>query len=363
MIVRRAAAVILASSLIGLVSFALTGCVTERPKPPEAAKLVWPPPPGTARIQFVRSVVGDEDIAHDTTYTQGIINFLSGVKPPPNRIIEPMGLAVSDDGQTLYVADTAWQQVFVFDFGRKKFSKIEGFKHPLGVALDGSQNLYVVDQEMKGIKVFNSAGQELRFITDKSVARPVGVAIDRHRGKIYLVDTALKNNEEHDVKVFAIDGKLLGHFGGPGITPGKLLYPTYVALDDQGDVYVTDTINCRVEMFDAGGKFVKMFGQAGDAWGMFARPKGLAVDTLGNLYVADSGWSNIQIFNQKGQVLLFFGGRGPIPGMLANPTAVAIDKTNHIFVGDLINHRVEEYQLVNTVHADTQSGPMTTASK
>jgi len=57
-------------------------------------------------------------------------------------------------------------------------------------------------------------------------------------------------------------------------------------------------------------------------------------------------------------VLLFFAERGPMPGLLKNPTAIAIDKDNHIYVGDLINHRVEEYQLVNTVLADTLGGPM-----
>jgi len=55
---------------------------------------------------------------------------------------------------------------------------------------------------------------------------------------------------------------------------------------------------------------------------------------------------------------LFFAERGPMPGLLMNPTAVAIDKDNHIYVADYINHRVEEYQLVNTVLADTLGGPL-----
>jgi DNA-binding beta-propeller fold protein YncE len=86
---------------------------------------------------------------------------------------------------------------------------------------------------------------------------------------------------------------------------------------------------------------------------MFDKPKGVALDSFGNLYVADSGWSNVQIFNSKGQILLFFGGRGPIPGMLKNPTAVAIDRQNKIYVADYINHRVDEYELVNTKAADS----------
>ncbi|MDH3769263.1 MAG: hypothetical protein OES99_12545, partial [Gammaproteobacteria bacterium] len=73
------------------------------------------------------------------------------------------------------------------------------------------------------------------------------------------------------------------------------------------------------------------------------------------------GWSNVQIFNQNGDVLLFFGGRGPIPGMLRNPTAIAIDGRNHIYVADFVNHRVNEYRLVNTTAADSYSATQSEA--
>jgi len=78
------------------------------------------------------------------------------------------------------------------------------------------------------------------------------------------------------------------------------------------------------------------------------------VDSFGNLYVVDSGWSNVQLFNQKGQVLMFFGGRGTYPGLMQNPGVLAIDKKNRIYVGDLLNHRVNVYQLVNTTAADSE---------
>jgi len=334
----------------------LAGCAAKQPEP-ELKKLTWPAPPDTTRIEFVRTISSDKDLVDDTTFSQEVIGFLSGSKPPPNNLLEPMGLAVSDDGQVLYVADTSAQAVFVFDFGQKKFSRIEGLVHPLGLALDAQQNLYVVDQATKQVKVFDPAGKELRSFTDKSVVRPTGIAIDRQRGKVYVVDTATKTSEQHNVKIFSPDGKLLGHIGvGQGNIPGAFLFATYIALDADGNVYVTDTINCRVQVFDPNGKYVRTVGENGDVPGKFTRPKGLAVDSLGNLYVADSGWSNVQIFNRQGQILMFFGGRGPMPGLMRNPTAVAIDKNNRIYVGDYINHRVDVYQLVNTTVADTVGG-------
>jgi DNA-binding beta-propeller fold protein YncE len=340
----------------------LAGCATVAKKD-APVRLVWPPPPETTRVEFVRSIVSDEDLGKDTTFSQTLLNFLAGEKPKRNRVVEPMGIAVSDDGQRLYVSDYAQLAVFVFDFEKKALTKIgeeERLGRPVGIALDAQENLYVVEQEKKGISVLNRQGKNARFITDPSLERPTGIAIDRERGKIYLADTGRTNSNEHTVKIFNMSGEFIGTIGkGKGEEPGQFLFPTYLAVDHKGNLYVTDTLNSRVQMFDPDGKYVKSFGQRGNAWGMFDKPKGVALDTFGNLYVVDSGWSNVQIFNPKGQVLLFFGGRGPIPGMLKNPTAITIDRKNHIYVADYLNHRVEVYQLVNTTAEDSFISPVT----
>lgn len=355
----HAGRVIIAAIAAGL-SIMLASCVTA-PPPAEMTRLVWPAPPLTTRIEFVRSLFSEEDVGRDVTFNEKLVEFISGKKPPANRIAEPMALAVSDDGNRLYVSDYAQLAVFVFDFAQKSFTKIgkeAPLGRPMGVALDAQENLYVAEQEKKGISVFNRKGEVIRFITDPSIERPGGVAIDRERGKIYLADTAHTKSETHSIKIFDLQGKLLGALGkGKGTAPGQLLFPTYVSLDKQGNVYVTDTLNSRVQVFDAEGKYVKRFGERGNSWGMFDKPKGVATDSFGNVYVVDSGWSNVQIFNQKGEVLLFFGGRGPIPGMLQNPAPIAIDKQNRIYVGDYLNHRVEVYQLVNTSADDSFLAP------
>jgi DNA-binding beta-propeller fold protein YncE len=119
-----------------------------------------------------------------------------------------------------------------------------------------------------------------------------------------------------------------------------------VATDSTGNVYVSNTLNGRIEVFDAEGTYLRHIGERGNGYGMFDKPKGVAIDSFDNVYVVDSGWSNVQIFNQKGEVLLFFGGRGEYPGLLANPTGIAIDKRNRIYVADFLNYRVASYQLV-----------------
>lgn len=349
----RALCAALVTAFVGTFS----GCATA-PPPQQETKMVWPPPPLPARIQFVRNIASEKDLSSDTTFSEGLAAFLTGEKMPDGRVAEPVGLAVSADSNRLYIADLMQAAVFRYDFKDKKFSKFGAVGIPSGIALDAEENLYVVDTARKAIGVFGRDGKQVREITDPELVKPNGLAIDKARGKMYVVDTGDRAAKEQNVKVYNLQGRRTGAIGGaPGGDFGQFSYPTYVAVDNTGNVYVTDTLNGRVQKFDPEGKFLTAFGQPGSNWGEFDKPKGVAVDSFGNVYVADSGWSNVQIFNPKGQILLFFGGRGPVPGMMKNPLAVAIDANNRIYVGDYLNHRVGVYQLVNTSAADSYVTP------
>jgi len=346
----RAVAGATAATLVALlVGCASDGPVKEQPRP------VWPEPPEVARIEFIRVLVDDGDLAKDKTENQSVLRFLSGQAAPVNRIVEPMGLTTSADGHRLYISDFAQAKVFVYDFDKKTSKTIGQGKlaMPMGVGIDAAENIYVADAGRGGVQVFDPAGNPLHFITDKSMERPVGLAMDLPRNKLYVADSGRTGSAEHSVKIFDLEGKLLGKIGKQtGDIPGSFLFPTYLTVDAQGNLYVADTLNSRVQKFDADGKFLRAFGKRGTAFGMFDKPKGVAVDSFGTLYVADSGWSNVQLFNAKGDVLMFFGGRGTAPGLLQNPSVMTIDKNNRIYVGDNLNHRVSVYQLINTTAED-----------
>lgn len=354
--VQRLARVLLGVTFTGALAV-LSGCATA-PPPAKEIRLVWPEPPDKSRIEYVRSITSDEDLNNDTTNTQAVLKFLEGEKPAKNRIVMPMGIAVSDDGDRLYVSDNVQSAIFVYDFAKKTALKIGGDENPLSspmqLALDAQENIYVVEQGKQGVRVFDRKGKLLRFITDPSIVRPTGIAIDNARGKIYVADTAHTKSDDHTVKVFDLQGKFLGKVGkGKGNVDGAFLFPTYLTLDPKGNLYVADTLNSRVQVFDADGKFIRQIGKMGTAFGQFDKPKGVAVDSFGNTYVVDSGWSNVQIFNRTGQVLMFFSGRGTYPGLMQNPSPLAIDKNNRIYVGDDLNHRINVYQLVNTTAEDS----------
>jgi DNA-binding beta-propeller fold protein YncE len=335
-----------------LATLLATGCASAPPAP-EEPKLVWPAPPLPPRIEFVRSITSEDDLKADTTFSASLVTFLAGEQIPEGRIASPAGLAVSADAQRLYVADPLQHKVFTFDFAKKELRKID-VGYPTGVALDDQENIYVVDGVKKGVVVFDRTGKELREINDKSMTRPNGVAVDSKHDRVYVVDTGNSEAGEQNVKVFDRSGKRIGAIGGaPGGDFSQFSYPTYVTLDPEGNVFVADTLNSRVQKFDPHGNFITSLGKPGSNWGEFDKPKGVALDTFGNVYVVDTSWSNVQIFNPKGQILLFFGGRGPIPGMMKNPLSITIDRNNRIYVGDYLNHRIGVYQLVNTKAEDS----------
>jgi DNA-binding beta-propeller fold protein YncE len=344
---------------LAVVTLLAGGCASA-PPPPEEKKMVWPPPPLPPRIEFVRNITSMDDLKKDTTFSQGLVAFLAGEKIPEGRIAQPMSLAISDDAQRLYVSDPLQHRVFTFDFAAKTLGQLEAVNFPSGIALDEQENLYVVDTVGKLVSVFDRTGKHLRDINDGTLVRPNGIAIDRVHDRVYVVDTGDKDSPEQNVKIYTKAGARIGAIGAaPGGEFGQFSYPTMATVDKDGNLYISDTLNARVQKFDAKGNFQMSYGKLGSSWGEFDKPKGVAVDSFGNIYVVDTGWSNVQIFNQKGQILLFFGGRGPVPGMMKNPIAIAIDRNNLIYIGDYLNHRVGVYRLVNTTAEDSNvaAGP------
>jgi DNA-binding beta-propeller fold protein YncE len=336
----------LASGLLVMLAACAT---TEKAKPIE---MFWPDPPDKPRIKYERSLQGKDELGGTS-----VLEAVVGKEASPG-LHQPMGIAVSDDGQRIYVADFAWNVVFVFDLYGKTLKFIGnderfGLGRPIGIALDEQENVYVTDSGSLSVKVYDRSGKFLRSIGKNRLLRATGLAIDKKRRRLYVVDTGQNDEKAHQVKVFDLDGNFLSEIGHRGDGDGEFNFPTFAAVDSQGRLYVADTANFRVQVFGPDGKFIRKFGRAGDTVGEFARPKAVALDSYGNVYVLDSHYSNVQIFNQQGELLLTFAGTGLYPGLLLNPTAIAIDKQNQIYVSNYLGKRVDIYRLINTTADDS----------
>ena len=162
---------------------------------------------------------------------------------------------------------------------------------------------------------------------------PEGVAID-HNGNIYVTDTG--NNR---IQKFNADGFLITTWGTEGTGNSQFKNPSGIAVDAAGNVYVADTDNSRVQKFNANGIYLTQWGGIGYEDGQFGQPRGIAVDSSGNVYVADDGAlfgvnTRIQKFTSEGQFLKKWGSYGSGLGEFIQPYGIAIGPNNDIYVAD-----------------------------
>jgi uncharacterized protein (TIGR03663 family) len=172
-------------------------------------------------------------------------------------------------------------------------------------------------------------------------------------------DILVLDSENARVQRFDKDGKFLSKFGGIGKEDGKFALaqfnsgPSGMAIDDEGNIYVADSWNYRIEKFDKDGKFLLKWGDGKDTTGdptinqqstnVFYGPRQLAFDkTHKELYVADTGNKRIMVFDPQGNYLRQFGSKGSGPGLFDEPVGVALSQDgSKVYVSDLRNKRVE----------------------
>jgi DNA-binding beta-propeller fold protein YncE len=124
-------------------------------------------------------------------------------------------------------------------------------------------------------------------------------------------------------------------------------------VDKEGNLYVADTMNDRIEVFDADGAFLRTWGKNGDGPGYFARPKGVAVDSDGHVWVADGVQDRVQVFTNEGQLLITMGGHGLLPGQFQGIVNVASDnRRNRIYTSEIYPGRVQEFRYVTDAEFD-----------
>jgi DNA-binding beta-propeller fold protein YncE len=304
--------------------------------------IVWPPAPQKPRIRFLQSISNSDDIGEKKHWLRKTLDSILGREDSENAMLRPYGVAVSS--KIIYVTDPGLSLIHIFDLSKKKYSQltVAGKKElisPQCIAVDINREIYVTDTILKKVFVYNENGILLREMgNDKLFIRPTGIAIDDKR--VYVVDTL-----QHQVLVLSKkDGTLLFKIGENGTKNGAFNYPTHIFISRDGQIYITDSLNFRIQIFDIDGKFLASFGKSGDALGDFSKPKGIAIDSDDHIYVVDSQFDNVQIFDKTGKLLLVFGETGRSNGKMSLPSGIFIDNQDRIYVADSYNKRIQIFQ-------------------
>lgn len=340
-------------AVVGMAGLLLLAGCAEAPKAPPAKELelpVFPPPPDAARIYWERTLHSSADVVAEDK-DASLRRMVTGEVRTGQGLDKPYGVAARNG--RIYVGDTVARNVVVFDLNAKKFTRIGvddpgALRMPFGMELDTAGNLYVVDGTLKRVHVYDANGKFLRMLGhDMKWSRPVGLAIDNERKRLYVVDAGGVDSQEHKVRVLDLGtGKLLSEIGKRGEGPGEFNLPRDAVVGKDGQLYVVDAGNFRVQVFDRDGKYVKTIGGIGRQSGQFSRPKEIAVDAQGNIYVVDTGFGNFQIFNPDGQLLLPVGSRGSVnaPARFMLPSGVAVDSDGRIYMVDQFFRKVDVFR-------------------
>lgn len=157
---------------------------------------------------------------------------------------------------------------------------------------------------------------------------PWGVALGPN-GNIYVADAG-----NHRIQVFSSAGAYLFQWGDSGSANGQLRFPVHLAVDAVGNVYVVDYDNDRVQKFTGDGTYLTQWGTHGSGDGQFRYPVGVAVDADGNVYVTDSGNDRVQKFGNNGVYVSQWGSSGIGDGQFESPRGVAVDDSGNVYVAD-----------------------------
>lgn len=257
---------------------------------------------------------------------------------------------------------------FSGDGGAPTSAQLSG---PLGLALDSSGNLYIVDsvndrvRKISGGNITTVAGNgtggfsgDGKAATSAEMLDPAGVALDSS-GNIYIADTANHVIREVTVSngnISTIAGTNTGGYTGDGgaATSAELDSPTDVAVDSSGNVFIADSGNHVIREVSGGG----INTIAGNVPNYFIHdPESVVLDSSGDLYISEP--NGYKITEYSNGVLTLIGGNGVIgftgdngPAVDASfdePTGIALDSNGFLYVCDTDNNRIRKIAPDGTV--------------
>ncbi|MGZ4974173.1 MAG: 6-bladed beta-propeller, partial [Limisphaerales bacterium] len=281
-------------------------------------------PPDAPRLQYLTGFASEKTFRQKKSHS--FKSFITGQQEATKEISKPYGVTTYD--HKIFVCDTALGTVLVVDLKEQKIGMLEAtgegaLRTPLNIAIDKTDGTaYVADSTREQVVVFDKQGVYAGTIGKTGEMKPRDVAVGADR--IYVADV-----QSHNVRIYekATRNYVTNLVNGAAATNEitGLFTPGNLAIDERGQLYVSDTGAGHVQIYQPDGKHIRSVGEMGDGLGMFARLKGIAVDRAHQLYAADAMSQVIQIFNDEGKLLTFFGDPGEGPRIQILPTKVAVD--------------------------------------
>jgi sugar lactone lactonase YvrE len=247
----------------------------------------------------------------------------------------PVGLAIDGSGN-VWVADNADNSLTEFgpDGSYTQTVNTGGLKGPSQIAIDGSGNLWVSNfaSGTNSISEFNSSGvaNGSSPFTGGGLDTPEGLAVDA-QGHLWVANSASGANSMSEFNVS--NGSAVS---STGITTAGLNVPNFIAVDDNGDVWITSSGNNSVSLWQPG--FGTLYTGFPYSNGGLSNSRGVAIDSNNNAWIANRGANVTSEFANSGALST----SGYTGGGLNGSLGIAVDASNHVWVVNRVGNTITE---------------------
>jgi sugar lactone lactonase YvrE len=362
-----------------------------------------------------------------TTIAGGVPFLKDGGRAATAMLNGPQSVAIDGAGN-LYIADTANSRIRRLDINSGVITTVVGngvssfsgdggpaisasLNTPRGVVVDGAGNLIISDVNAHRVRLVDINTGIIRTIAGNGIPSfsgdgepainaglffPLGMAIDK-KGNLFIAEPGNDRIRRVDaitgiISTFAGNGNSDGPLGDGGLAiNASLNFPTHLAIDDAGNLFIADSGRSRIRKVDTKGIITTIAGNgnfsfSGDG-GLAINASldlfvagGIAVDGKGNVLVSDTGNNRIRKIDTSGIITTvigngvkgFGGDGGPANGASLNLglfSSIAVDGVGNILIADSGNNRIRRIDLGNLIgtvagspSSNGDGGPATAAS-
>lgn len=253
------------------------------------------------------------------------------------EFIQPVAVGGTDN--YLYIVDSVARTVFKYDLLTEEITAIGNVGaqfqgEPGNIHVSPDRSFYVTDPVGKQVFHFREDGLLLMTFKDsQNLSRPLDVYVDELTHDVFVADGSYSH-----IVVFDQFGKALRAIGSRGTGPGRFRAITFMARGSEG-LYVTDRLELPVQVITLEGQFRYSFGETHQVY-----PTAVAVSEDGLVFVSDKSDNTIRVY-ENGELRAKAGGAGSAPGRFRLITSLWA-KGQYLYVADSLNKRVQVMRIV-----------------
>ncbi|CAF3977791.1 unnamed protein product [Adineta steineri] len=267
-----------------------------------------------------------------------------------NQLDHPSRIFI-DKKKNIFIADTWNARIVEWKHNAKEGQIIAGgngegnrmdqLNDPKDVIVE-QQNHAVIIADYGNRRVIQWLNQKQQILIKNIFC--YGLAMDRY-GFLYVSDLLKNEVRRWKMGEYNNEGKIVAGGNGKGDQLNQLNHPTFIFVDEEQSVYVSDRHNNRVMKWRKGakeGKVVAGGNGRGENLKQLSCPQGVVVDDLGQIYVAD--WGNDRVMRwceekEEGEIVV--GGN-----QLNHPSGLSFDDERNLYVADFGNHRIAKFEII-----------------